>query len=265
VDFLRVKNGFWLMRTDAKKLVARFFAGQRAGLPTPTPIPAGLKTKLAWLVLPNLLFMIAALFMGAGTFQFWQAWALIGVAFACQLGAVIYFYHRDPEALARRTLRHEKIGVQKAVILITKVVHACSFILAGLDFRFGWTRTYIGPVPYWLSIAALGVVVLTEFWFIAVLKANRFGSSIIQVEDGQSVAATGPYRFVRHPMYAGWIARWLATPLALGSLAALPAFCLIIPIFVLRLLNEEKFLVRELPGYSEYCRQIRWRLVPYIW
>lgn len=209
--------------------------------------------------------MMAVLFLSAGTFRFWQAWALIGVTFAGQLGVAIYFYRHDPQALARRTLRTERIGAQKLIMLFSKALYAFCFILAGLDFRFGWTRAHIGPLPWWLSIVALGVVALTEFWFIAVLTANRFGSSIIQVEEGQRVAVTGPYRFVRHPMYAGWVVKWLATPLALGSLAALPAFCLIIPIFALRLLNEEKFLTRELPGYTEYCRQIRWRLVPYVW
>jgi protein-S-isoprenylcysteine O-methyltransferase Ste14 len=209
--------------------------------------------------------MMAVLFLSAGTFRFWQAWALVGVTFAGQLGVAIYFYRHDPQALARRTLRREEIGVQKVIMFFSKALYAFCFILAALDFRFGWTDAHLGPVPWWVSIAALGVVVLTEFWFVAVLEANRFGSSIIRVEDGQRVAVTGPYRFVRHPMYAGWIARWLAMPVALGSLAALPAFCLIIPIFTLRLLNEEKFLARELPGYSDYCRQTRWRLVPFVW
>ena len=209
--------------------------------------------------------MPAVLFLSARTFHFWQAWAFIGVSFASTLGTMIYLYRHDPEVLARRTLRHEEIGVQKVVILFIKVLYTFSFILAGLDFRFGWTHARIGPVPCWLSLAALGIVVLADFWFVAVLEANPFGASVIQIEDGQSVAVTGPYRLVRHPMYLGWVVRWLATPIALGSLAALPAFCLIIPIFALRLLNEEQLLRRELPGYSEYCRQIRWRLVPYIW
>jgi protein-S-isoprenylcysteine O-methyltransferase Ste14 len=256
----------WVIRADdSKKLAASFFTGLGAELPVPTPIPASLKTKVAQIVLWNLLVMIAVLFLPAGTFRFWQAWALIGASSACPLGVAIYFYRHDPQALARRTLRTERIGAQKLIMLFSKALYAFCFILAGLDFRFGWTRTHLRPVPCWLSIAALGVIVLTEFWFIAVMRANRFGSSIIQVEEGQSVAFTGPYRLVRHPMYAGWIVRWFATPLALGSLVALPAFCLIIPIFALRLLNEEKFLKRELPGYSEYCRQTRWRLVPYIW
>jgi protein-S-isoprenylcysteine O-methyltransferase Ste14 len=213
----------------------------------------------------NLLFTIAVLFLGAGTFRFWRAWAFIGVMVMFPLGALIYLYRRDPRALARRTLRTEKIGVQKLIIFFSKAVYASCLVLAAWDFRFGWTRAHIGPVPWWISVAALGVVAAADVWFAAVMEANRFGASIIQVEDGQSVAATGPYRFVRHPMYLGWVLRWLATPVALGSFITVPAFCLIIPILSLRLLNEEKFLKRELPGYAEYCRHIRWRLVPYVW
>jgi protein-S-isoprenylcysteine O-methyltransferase Ste14 len=252
-------------RFALKKLVARSFTGQRAELPDSTPITAGLKTKLTALVLKNLLFLMAALFLSARTFQFWQAWAFIGVSSVSTLATLNYLYRHDPEALARRTLRRETISVQKVIILFMKGLYAFCFILAGLDFRFGWTRLHTGPVPGWLSLVALGIVVLADFWFVAVLEANRFGSSVIQVEDGQSVAANGPYRWVRHPMYLGWIVRWLVTPLALGSLMTFPLFCLIIPLLSLRLLNEEKFLKRELPGYAEYCRQVRWRLVPYVW
>lgn len=110
-----------------------------------------------------------------------------------------------------------------------------------------------------------GGLAATHAWFIAVLQANSFASSIIRVETGQTIAVTGPYRFVRHPMYLGMIVSWLVVPPALGSLVSLPVSCPIIPLFALRLLHEEKFLACELPGYSEYCRQTPWRLVPYLW
>lgn len=234
-------------------------------MPAPTPITAGLKTRLVFYTLWNLLFLSAAIFLPAGTLNFWQGWAFIVISAALPVAVSFYFYERDPEVLARRLQRREPIGFQKAIILFAKVLHAVALVLAGFDFRFGWTRAHIGPMPWWLSVAALAVVAAADVWFIAVMRANSFASSIIQVEDGQSVAATGLYCLVRHPMYLGWIVRWLATPLALGSLVTVPIFCLIIPILSLRLLNEEKFLKRELPGYSEYCRQIRWRLVPYVW
>jgi protein-S-isoprenylcysteine O-methyltransferase Ste14 len=96
------------------------------------------------------------------------------------------------------------------------------------------------------------------------MKANRFAASIIQVEAGQTIAAVGPYRLVRHPMYLGVIVTWLATPLALGSDITLPVFALVIPIIIFRLLNEENMLRRELPGYAEYCRHNRCRLIPFV-
>ena len=95
--------------------------------------------------------MMAVLFLSAGTFRFWQAWALIGVTFAGQLGVAIYFYRHDPQALARRTLRTERIGAQKLIMLFSKALYAFCFILAGLDFRFGWTRAHLEPVPWWLD------------------------------------------------------------------------------------------------------------------
>ncbi len=234
-------------------------------LPASPTIPANLKIKLCLFIFWNLPFAALLLFIPAQTLHFWQAWAFNIVLFISTLGVFIYFYQRDPQALARRTLRREKIGVQRFLIYLVKVLYCSSLILAGLDFRFGWTRKHIGPVPWWVSIAALAVYAGADVWFTAVLNANRFGASVIQVEEGQSVAAGGLYRIIRHPMYLGMTVKWLATPFALGSLVTFPVFCLIIPILAFRILNEETFLKKELPGYAEYCRQVRWRLIPRIW
>ena len=100
------------------------------------------------------------------------------------------------------------------------------------------------------------------FW---TMKVNSFASRTIQVEPGQPVISSGPYRLVRHPLYSGSIVLWLSTPLMLGSFIALPAFALLVPFYVLRLLNEEKILRQELPGYPEYCVRTRFRLVPFVW
>jgi protein-S-isoprenylcysteine O-methyltransferase Ste14 len=234
-------------------------------LKVPDPLPAGLKAKLVRPVLVSVLLLPALLFVSAGTVKFWQGWAYVTLAVAYSLFVMIYFYWRDRRALARRMLRGEKIFTQKLLMLMASALWVFSFILAGLDFRFGWTRAHIGSLPWWFSVMGLAVVAGADVWFVAVLKANSFAASIIRVEEGQTIAATGPYRIVRHPMYLGFIVRWLATPLALGSLVTIPAFCLIIPLMTLRLLNEEKFLGRELPGYSDYCRQTPWRLVPFVW
>lgn len=100
------------------------------------------------------------------------------------------------------------------------------------------------------------------FW---VTKVNSFASRTIQVEAGQPVISSGPYALMRHPMYSGSILLWLSMPLALGSYVAWPAFALLVPFYIFRLLHEEKFLDKELPGYRQYCQQTRFRLVPHVW
>ena len=176
-----------------------------------------------------------------------------------------YFYKRDPQFLARRLLRKEKIGAQKFIMCLLKNVSVISYLLCGLDNRFGWSRTWLAPVPEWLTVLALLLYAGTYLLLIPVGNANRFAATVVQVEAGQTVADRGPYRLLRHPMYSVSLLLWLWMPLALGSFVALPVAALLIPILVLRLLNEEKILRRDLPGYSEYCQHTRYRLVPSVW
>jgi protein-S-isoprenylcysteine O-methyltransferase Ste14 len=205
------------------------------------------------------------LFFPAGTLKFWQGWAFIIVNLAASLCFCIYFYQRDPQLLERRLLTREKIGAQKFIMLLLKVVSSIAYVLCGFDYRFGWSRDYLAPVPWWLTVLALAGYLVCYLQFIPVLNANRFAASIIQIETGQTVAASGPYRLVRHPMYSVSLGIWLCLPLALGSFVVLPIAVLMIPILIFRLLNEEKFLQRELPGYSEYCQRTRYRLIPFVW
>jgi protein-S-isoprenylcysteine O-methyltransferase Ste14 len=162
-------------------------------------------------------------------------------------------------------LRKENVSAQKTIMRLMKALYLAAVMLPGLDFRFGWSRALYGPMPWWLILLALSVMLGCHVLFFLVLKANRFAAAIVQVEAGQTVTDAGPYRVVRHPMYLGGVVSWLALPLALGSYVALPAFVLAVPVIAWRLLNEEKFLHRELPGYAEYCRQVRYRLIPFVW
>jgi len=142
---------------------------------------------------------------------------------------------------------------------------ACSLCLSGLDYRFGWSREILGSVPLWLTILSLTMVL--GFWLLIiwVISVNRFAASVIRVEFEQVVISTGPYRVVRHPMYSAAIVLFLFVPLVLGSYVAVAAFAFLIPLLVLRLLNEEKVLRRKLPGYAEYCLRTRFRLIPFVW
>jgi len=211
------------------------------------------------------LFLMVALFGGAGTWNFRRAWVFLAVNLIVSIWFCVYLYRRDRPLLERRLLTREKIGAQKLVMSLVQLGTVGCFVLCGLDYRFGWTRTLLAPVPLWLTLLALALYTAGYFLFIPVLKANRFAASVIQVEAGQIVADGGPYRFVRHPMYSVGVVLWLCLPLALGSLVALPVALLMIPVLVFRLLNEEKVLRQELPGYTEYCRRTRCRLIPFVW
>ena len=180
-------------------------------------------------------------------------------------GAFVYFYKHDRELIERRLRSKEKISEQRRLMRCFKSAFFVVALLPGFDYRLGWSRRLLGVVPAWLSVIAEVLVVcglLLVFW---VLKVNRFASRTIEVEAGQRVVSSGPYALVRHPLYSGSLLMWLSMPLALGSYVAWPAFALLIPFYVYRLLNEEKFLRQELPGYSEYCLSTPFRLVPYVW
>jgi protein-S-isoprenylcysteine O-methyltransferase Ste14 len=209
--------------------------------------------------------LFVVLFGCAGTVKFWQAWAFLAVNLVVSLCFCIYLYRRDRQLLERRLLTREKIGAQKFIMLLARLGSVTCFGLCGFDYRFGWTRAGLTPVPLWLTLLALALYLVCYFLFIPVLKANRYAASIIQVEAGQTVADGGPYRFVRHPLYSVSLAVWFCIPLALGSLVALPVAALMFPVLIFRLRNEEKVLRQELPGYTEYCQRTRYRLIPFVW
>src|SRR5208283_4830750 len=157
-----------------------------------------------------------------GTLNFWQGWAFMAVNLAVMILFCAYFYKRDPQFLARRLLRKEKIGAQKFIMFLFKNVAVVFYLLCGLDHRFGWSRTCLAPVPWWLTSLALLLYAGSYLLLVPVCNANRYAASIIQVEAGQTVADRGPYRIIRHPMYSVSLLVWLWMPLALGSFVALP-------------------------------------------
>ncbi len=208
---------------------------------------------------------LAVMLFVPGTLHFWQGWAFMAVTLVGSPAFSIYFYRRDRELLARRWIRKEIVGTQKIIMFLMRYYSFAFYVLCGLDHRWGWSQNRFGPVPVWLTVLALLVYAASFFLFASVFTANRFAASVIQTEAGQTVADSGPYRLVRHPMYAVSLGVWLWVPLALGSWAAVPASLPAVPLMVWRLLNEEKILRRDLPGYAEYCRRTRYRLIPMVW
>lgn len=154
----------------------------------------------------------------------------------------------------------ERVREQKLIMGVLYVVYLAGMVIAGLDHRFGWSQ-----VPEWLTIVSVLILLGGYALVLWVMLVNSFASRTIRVESGQRVIADGPYRFVRHPMYLGMSVMMLCAPLVLGSFYALPIFALVIPLIIFRLLNEEKVLLQQLAGYSDYCLHTHFHLVPYLW
>ena len=204
--------------------------------------------------------LLLILFLPAGTFAFWEAWIYLAILLIPMSLVMFYFLKKAPELLARRMKLKEKEVEQKLIIKLSFIPFLLAFILPGIDKRLGWS-----DVPITIIVVAEMLVLIGYILFFLVLKENQFASRVIEVEKGQKVIQSGPYRLVRHPMYLGAILMYVASPLALGSYWAVIPAIFIIPIFIARILNEESVLAKELEGYSEYKLKTRYRLIPGIW
>ena len=202
------------------------------------------------------------LFLPAGSLRYWQGWLLLVQTLGFFVPGTLYIAKRDPQLTERRMRYREKHREQNIFKIVASMICFPALTLPGFDFRSGWSRAWMGGVPLWLVLAGAALVLAGDFLIFWVMLVNSFASRTIQVESGQRVVSIGPYAAVRHPMYAGIMLMLLGAPLALGSYVALPAFLLVVPPIVYRLINEEKVLRRDLPGYVDYCRQRRFWLVP---
>jgi protein-S-isoprenylcysteine O-methyltransferase Ste14 len=223
----------------------------------------GLNKKAFFGFLQLFATLAALLFLPVWTINYWQAWVFLAVFFIPALAITIYLAKADVGLLERRLSagpRNEKEKSQKIIQVLAQLSFMGIIIFPAVDHRLGWSF-----VPVWVVLTGDILIIAGFFIVFLVFKKNTFTSAIIEVADGQSVISTGPYRWVRHPMYMGALIMLLGTPPALGSWWGL---LLLIPmVFVLawRLLNEEKFLVGNLPGYTEYQKKVKYRLLPFTW
>jgi len=196
----------------------------------------------------------------AGTFNYWQVYLYIVILTIPMIFVISYFLKRDPLFLERRIKGKETEQAQKIFQLIFSLIFLSGFIVSGLDRRFGWSN-----IPFYFVLLADLVILFGYLIIFYVFRQNSFASRVVEVEDNQTVISSGLYSFVRHPMYVGMLVMFIPAPVALGSWwGVLPMAALPIPL-VLRILNEESVLKRELPGYPEYCQKTKYRLIPYIW
>jgi len=223
---------------------------------------SNLLIKIIIRVLLIFIFLALLLFLTAGSFRYPEAWIYIIVLLIPAIFVITYFYKKDPDFIGSRLLkRREKEQVHKSIQNIFSIVFFIGLLIPGFDFRFGWSN-----VPMLVVIISDIMVFLGYMLIARVMEENRYASAVIQITEGQKIIKTGLYKIVRHPMYTGGLIFILFTPLALGSYWALIPFSIsTAPALILRIINEEKLMITNLPGYSDYCRKTKYRLIPYVW
>lgn len=200
------------------------------------------------------------IFLPAGTFAFPGGWLLMGILFVPMFFAGIVMMWKNPALLKSRLNAKEKQGEQQLVVKLSGLMFLLGFILAGLDFRFGWL-----PLPEAVSFGGAAAFLIAYLLYAEVLRENTYLSRTIEVQENQKVIDTGLYGIVRHPMYSATVLLFLAMPLVLGSLISFVIFLAYPFIIAKRIRHEEEFLERELPGYREYKGKVKYRLIPFVW
>ncbi|MBE6649963.1 MAG: isoprenylcysteine carboxylmethyltransferase family protein [Ruminococcaceae bacterium] len=200
------------------------------------------------------------IFLPAGTISFFNGWLLMGVLFIPMLIAGVFMMLKNPSLLASRLDAKEKQREQGLVVKLSGLMFVLGFVVAGLDFRFGWYA-----LPKGVSMGAAVVFLVSYVLYAEVMRENTYLSRTIEVQENQKVIDTGLYGIVRHPMYGVTVIMFLSIPIILGSLFSLIVFFAYPFIIAYRIKNEEIFLEKELSGYSEYKEKVKYRLIPFIW
>ena len=210
--------------------------------------------------LAGLALVALLLFLPAGTPRYWNGWLLIAILFGPMLVAGFILLRRNPDLLRKRLNAREEQAEQRRVVAWSGAMFAAAFALAGFNHRFGWMR-----MPDWAIWAAAAVFLMAYLMYAWVLRENEYLSRTVVVQAGQRVIDAGLYGIVRHPMYAATLLLFLSMPLVLGSPLSFAVMLLYIPIIARRMKNEEAVLERELEGYAEYMRRVRYRVIPRVW
>src|SRR5436190_1951293 len=221
-------------------------------------------TGQALVGLLQLVAMLAIfLFLPSWSFNYWQAWVFLGVFSISVFLITLYFLKKDPGLIQSRLKAGpaaEPQNSQKIIQALAGIFFILPFITASIDHRLGWSR-----VPIWVVLLGDVLVAVGLYIVFLVFRENTFTSATIEVKDEQKVISTGPYAVIRHPMYSGAFIMLLGIPLALGSWWAFIFVFLLFAAIVWRLLEEEKFLAKNLAGYINYREKVPYRLIPYIW
>jgi protein-S-isoprenylcysteine O-methyltransferase Ste14 len=200
------------------------------------------------------------LFLPAGSFKYWQGWLLMGILFVPMFIAGLVMMARNPELLRKRLNAKEEEKEQKTVVKLSGLLFIAAFVVAGLNWRFGWC-----VLPAWAVRAAAGLFLICYLLYAEVLRENTYLSRTIEVQENQKVIDTGLYGVVRHPMYMATTVLFLAMPLVLASPISFLIMLLYIPLIARRIKNEEKVLEEGLEGYKEYKQKVKYKVIPFVW
>ena len=210
--------------------------------------------------LSGLLIVGLLLFLPAGTFAFRQAWLLMGILFVPMFLAGLVMMQKSPALLRKRLDAREAQSEQRAVIALSGLMFLAAFVVAGLNFRFGWI-----VLPDWVSYVSAVVFLLAYGLYAEVLRENVWLSRTVEVQENQKVIDTGLYGVVRHPMYMSTLLLFLAMPLVLGSVISFVIMLAYIPIIAKRIRNEELVLESGLEGYADYKKRVKYKVILFVW
>ena len=200
------------------------------------------------------------IFIPAWSVRYWQGWLLMGILFIPMFAAGLILLAKNPYLLQKRLDAREKESGQKTVVALSGLLFTVAFIVAGINWRYGWW-----VLPDWAVGAAAGLFLASYLLYAEVLRENTYLSRTIEVQENQKVVSTGLYSVVRHPMYMATTVLFLSMPLVLASPFSFLIMLGYIPVIAKRIRNEEEVLEKGLEGYTEYKRKVRYRMIPYIW